>query len=759
MSKERAQRVAFVRNGNEASALAICAALVAITGGTAVKADEQQRQQRLSFPQLPEMVTQNVTAEDSIVLDPIVISGEKAEREYTDTFTSVGVATGEELEEFGVEDMADAFNRMANVRWNDANGGNNGFTIRGVNSEGMISPENNTPVASVIIDGATQSVESARRGSRGIWDVKQIEVLRGPQSLLQGRAAMAGAVVVETNDPTFTPEYGFEATVGSDDRREAAFYVSGPVVPGELALRFSGETRQSTAEIDYDDSAFEDLADDEYRNLRGKLLWTPAAVSGLEVLLTVSDTYDKPADRTVTTDFSDREFEGDPENTELREGTNRNYVADISYDIDGYLKLESVTAWVDAQTDISTADDYEDVYYREDTRNTDDFTQDVRLVFGDVDDTLSGVVGLFYGNFEYSSDSSIDWPGLDLSSFGFPGYTLDLLVPGGNLQQVELKRSTEQWSAYADLRYRVTEQAMLLVGGRYLHETVETTSSGEALDTATLIGSYGTVVQYNSLDYDGSTTYTEFLPSLGMAYDITETQSVALTAKKGYRSGYVEISGGEINEVDPEYVWTYELAYRQEALDGRWLFGANVFYNDYEDQQIPVAADGIYTDVYTVNAGNSHSYGAEFEGRYRMDNGLSVFGSLGLLKTEFDDLKTAEGNFEGNDFPEAPQTTASLGVLYQHVSGLFAAADATYTSSYYSSGAIDNDSELKVDSYTVANLSVGYAWDNYKLTAYVDNVLDEDYVTSLDNDSFGGEPTLATIGDGRNFGVTFAARF
>lgn len=148
---------------------------------------------------------ETTVAEETIELAPIIVSGEKAERAYIDTYTSVGVATGQDIEDYNVESLPNVFNRMANVRWNAANGGNNGFTIRGVNSEGMVSPENNTPVASVIIDGATQSVESARRGSRGTWDIKQVEVLRGPQSLLQGRAAMAGAVIVETNDPTFTP--------------------------------------------------------------------------------------------------------------------------------------------------------------------------------------------------------------------------------------------------------------------------------------------------------------------------------------------------------------------------------------------------------------------------------------------------------------------------------------------------------------------------------------------------------------------------
>lgn len=685
-----------------------------------------------------ELISQDQTAplpiaEDEVLLDPIIITGEKQDRSILETFTSVGVVTGQELEDFNVRDIRGAFNRMANVRWNEANGANNGFTIRGVNSEGVVSPENNAPVASVIIDGASQSIESTRRGSRGIWDVQQVEVLRGPQSLLQGRAALAGAVVIETNDPTFTPEYGFQGTLGNQDRRDVAFFASGPLVPGQLAYRLSGEYREERVDIDYADDAFEELADDEYRNIRGKLLWTPLNVPGLDVLFTISDTFDKPADRTVTPEFEDREFDGDAINSELREGKNRNYIAEITYDIDDYLTFESVTAYVDAETDISTPSELADQYSRDETRTGNDFTQDFRLGFGDTVDTFSGVVGLFYGNFDFESDGDI--------AFG------SFLV-----QDIKNQQTTEQVSAYADLRYRVTDQATALVGGRLLYERVKTDIEGEFFDFNTF--------QYAQISADDSENYTEFLPSVGVAYDITPTQSVALTARRGYRSGFVQVVQGEINEVDPEFVWTYELAYRQEAVDGRWLFAANAFYNDYDDQQITVVDDASdFLEPFTVNAGSSHSYGAEIEGRYSVGNGLSIFGSLGLLQTEFDDFDTGDGDFSGNEFPEAPQTTASLGVFYEHTSGFFASADASYTDSYFSTGDIENDDQLEVDSYTLANASVGYARGNFRLTAFVDNIFDEDYITGLSNPDFGQEPTLASIGDGRTFGVTLDARF
>ena len=134
------------------------------------------------------------------------MQGEKVARDYFRTFTSIGVVTGQEINDFTVPDLKRSFDLLGNVRSFPANAGNNGFVIRGLNSEGVTQPTKSAPIISVVVDGAIQNGEATRRGARGVWDVEQIEVLRGPQSTLQGRNSLGGAVLVKTKDPTFTPE-------------------------------------------------------------------------------------------------------------------------------------------------------------------------------------------------------------------------------------------------------------------------------------------------------------------------------------------------------------------------------------------------------------------------------------------------------------------------------------------------------------------------------------------------------------------------
>ncbi len=666
-------------------------------------------------------------------LSPIVVEGGKIAREFVDTPASVGVVTGEDIETYGVDDLRDSFNRLGNVRWFEGNRANTGISIRGINSEGVTEPTNNAPVTSIIIDGATQSVESTRRGARGVWDMSQVEVFRGPQSTLQGRGALAGAVILKTNDPTFFWEGQVQGVLAEDDRRDGAFVLSGPLVPDALAFRISGEARRRDLEINYNVPQARELAEDRYRNIRGKLLLEPEAIPELSVLLTASRTFDKPGVRAVNRDenrsFEDRTFfEAATTAVEQREATNNNYILEGSYEFTDRLLLRSISAIVDSDTEISTPAGFN--FQREENRKGEDFTQDLRFEIGDTEDTLSGVIGGFYGHFTLPRES--------------------LVTAGGNIIQIiDSEDETVSKSLYADLRYRFLPNWSLLAGGRYTNELVKNKREGRFITT--------------DINIDAEEEFNVFLPKVGLAYDITESQSIAVTAQRGYRSGFTSDTAGEINAVDPEFLWSYELAYRAQSDEGRWDFGATGFYYDYTDQQITVT-ENIATPAQTSrveNAGSSFAFGAELQGRYGFDFGMDIYGSLGLLKTEFDDLRLSDDeDLSGNEFPEAPAVTASFGASYRHHSGFFAAGDFNFTDSFFSTGSIENDDQLKVDSFWEVNLRAGYETDFGSITFFVDNVFDRDYITSLNNNSnLDAPPTEATIADGRKFGVEVTLRF
>ena len=104
--------------------------------------------------------------------------------------------------------------------------GNNGFNTDGI--DGSVG---------IFVDG----VYSGRPGmvSGDSNDIAQVDLLRGPQGTLFGKNTTAGAVIINTQKPSFTPELAAEATGGSEALREFKLSASGPLIGDKLAARLS----------------------------------------------------------------------------------------------------------------------------------------------------------------------------------------------------------------------------------------------------------------------------------------------------------------------------------------------------------------------------------------------------------------------------------------------------------------------------------------------------------------------------------------
>lgn len=707
---------------------AISAVLLGSIAGGALAQEGEQESQDSAAQEAEEQPSDNVT-----LLDRIVILGEKFPRDPFNTFTSVEFVTAEELDEYVRQSLDEALNSSPNIRMFESSG-NNDITIRGLNAEGPVPGGGPTPVISVSVDGAEQGIEATRRGTRGVWDVEQIEVLRGPQSTLQGREALAGAVVIKTKDPTFTPEAIFRQEIDSDGLYSGAFAVSGPIIEDQLAVRLSGQVTRDDKGISFSNPLWASLGEEEFEEFRGKLLFTPSELPGFTGLFTVSRTHDKPAFNTVSgPDFFDREYvTGSAE--EFRDTIVNRYVADLTYEFNPDWTVQSVTSFSDTKVEINSPPSA--TFFREDTRDGGDFAQDTRLTYGSDESVFSGLLGLYAGHRTGDGVSNID---SDPLGFGFR-------IP---FQRLTSTTENTSLAIYADGRYNFADRWTLLAGARLLHDEASADRRGVILP--------GTPYEA-TLDEVSSESFTEFLPKIGLAFELSENQNLALTASKGYRPGFSDLITGTttIVEVEPESLWAYELAYRSKWLDDRLQVTGNVFYYDYTNMQVPVPVPGPLGAIfdYVINAGQAHSYGAELEARWNFDSGLEVFAGLGLLKTQFDEAEYLGFDLAGNEFPNAPALTASLGAIYKHPSGWFVGGDIAFTDGYYSKGEVRNRPAGAVDSFTIVNAQVGYETENLTFTAYAKNLLDEKYLTSISSTG-----ATASIGDARSFGLQFTQRF
>ncbi|MBE9062514.1 TonB-dependent receptor domain-containing protein [cf. Phormidesmis sp. LEGE 11477] len=106
-------------------------------------------------------------------------------------------------------------------------------------------------------------------------DLDQIEVLRGPQSTLYGRNAIAGVVNITTRKPTNEPEYRVSSSLGNFISPDIRASASGPIIEDNLFYRLSGDFKQREGFLINTDTG-DDIDFESGGSGRAQLLWEPS---------------------------------------------------------------------------------------------------------------------------------------------------------------------------------------------------------------------------------------------------------------------------------------------------------------------------------------------------------------------------------------------------------------------------------------------------------------------------------------------------
>lgn len=708
-----------------------------------------------------------------LTLDALEVTGTKLGRTAQETQISVSALRGAELEQTNDTDLSDVFLRTANTYANAS-----GFTIRGIPNSGFTFSEG-SDMATVLVDGASVDAQMFGYDGVSLWDVEQVEVLRGPQSTSQGRNSMAGAVIARTKNPTFHWEGALRATLGEYNTRQAAIAFGGPLVPDVLAFRVSVDDQYSDGSLTNVTRDEDDWLRTDTRTIRGKLLFEPAKWNGFSALLTLSDTDGDNGDRayaygtTVAELYERRAYENTRNHFDTR---SRTASLEINQEFDTGWLLTAVTGWSDFLLDSLYDGDRtatEDLLYGYDYDN-DALTQEIRLLA--TGDTWRLLTGIYYadssrgfgssGPFYYVIPSPLD------QIFGLPSPSFALL----DLQQNGVVE-TENTAVFINGDWEPNDRWTLNLGVRFDRETLDRESGQDIalltgfpnafalMDVPSLGIPAGTPLDYviQNLISDasaaglGDDSFETMLPSAGVTYHWTPDVSTGLTATRGYRSGGVSFNQkrAAIVAFDPEYTTNYELSFRSLWHDGRIALNANAFYVDWTDQQVSVQLSSDIYDTQVENAGQSTYYGGELEIREDLGRDWSAYQTIGYTHTRFDDFSSAAFDYSGNAFPNSPQWTASAGLSYQPRRGWFGTASISYVSEAFTRP--ENDPAYILSAHTVVNAKLGYRFDSWSLYAYADNLLNEDYLESLWEQSatrYGAEP-----GNPRVFGVGIDARF
>ena len=215
-----------------------------------------------------------------------------------------------------------------------------------------------------------------------------------------------------------------------------------------------------------------------------------------------------------------------------------------------------------------------------------------------------------------------------------------------------------------------------------------------------------------------------------MTYHWNEDVNTSFTVQRGYRAGGNDVNPFtlESGQFDTEYTWNYELALRSTLLDGRMTFNGNLFYTDWEDQQVRVnGPSGNPNDTFVTNAGQSSLYGMELDASLQVTEQLQVAAGIGYTRTEFDEFVNDNTDFSGNEFPFAPEFTAFIGGEYRLTPQWFVQLDGNFTDNYYSGA--NNAADEEVPARFILNGRVGYDAEDWSAVLFARNLTDKDYFT------------------------------
>ena len=218
------------------------------------------------------------------LLEEIVVTARKREENLQDAPATIAAFTEDILESIGVSSMRDYAQLVPNMFMIETQ--NSSFTF--VNIRGITQMRNTDPSVAIVIDGVLST--NAIGMSQELYDIQQIEVLKGPQGALYGRNSVGGAINITTKKPTNEVEGFIRGGAGNGDSYKIQGSVSGPLVEdklyGRVAVNYSDSdgVRKNVTTGDESDGR-EDFS------VRGRMIWE--ASENFEVDLRASVSMDE----------------------------------------------------------------------------------------------------------------------------------------------------------------------------------------------------------------------------------------------------------------------------------------------------------------------------------------------------------------------------------------------------------------------------------------------------------------------------------
>lgn len=661
----------------------------------------------------------------------IIVTATRRADTLQNTPAAVAAFNSATIQSAGIERPGDFIGLTSNVNLVETQNAGNAFVI----IRGITQARNSEPSVAVIVDGI-QQVNPAQFNQE-LFDIEQIEVLKGPQGGLYGRNAIGGAIIIRSKAPT--DELSGKITAGVDNG--FGYYVRGNVsgpVAENLKFRLSGSWYDTNGFIQ--NTFLNEKADPiKDLNLRGNLLWNPTEGLDVDLRVAYSNLQTQALYFNIVNDVNDTSLPVRVNNRGQNDREMWNAALKLKYSGD-FGTVQNVFSY-DRLTEVLTGDAFNFLPIRDSLffqffgfdlnqsqfLEVDAWSNELRYE-SPADKPLQFIVGTYMvGTKRFISTGNM----IDRDQGVFPVFRTPSTDPR-NPQFSFLSDSQDNfaWAVFANTSWKVNEQLRVDASLRYDRDNRENT-------TLTPTGFLPNVPGFAQ----GRTgevrerSFQSWQPKVTITYKPADNVTLYGGWSRGFRSGGfnqtgvggVAASNGivGVNDVfNAEVAETWEIGAKTQTTDKLLTVNAAAFSTRTENSYFFVflAANS------TQNLGNvplAQIKGFELEASLRPMKGLDI--NVGLGYTDSNIKQFANAARIGNELPLISRYTLNAGINY--VRPLSDDLDLNARLDYRRTGRTwwDVENSTSRDPVDIVDARLGVSTKGWSVTAFSQNLTNSIY--------------------------------
>ncbi len=749
--------------------------------------------------------------------DTIVVTARRRDEALQDVPITIASIGGDELEKSQITKPEALAARVPTLNIAVGGSGSGGqLSLRGIGSSNVSAAFD----SAVALDFDGIVVSSMRLVQSGFFDVAQIDVLKGPQSLYFGKSATAGVVSIRSADPTSS----FETSLrGSYEFEEKGYtvegYVAGPL-GDTLGYRLAGRFNKID-ELYF--NAAPNVAHphrgEENINLRGTLEWNPSAEFGLN----------------LKSNYVSHKNNGEVRHTQIFCGANG--VADnlfvlggavvipAGYDCNAFDNIfwlpdsavplgrkappgmdnnggvpfnDTDTFLIRAKADIALQDNLSLTlmtgYFDFESRGQDfyayggmvgigtdlnrnrnkQFTQEIRFA-SDNSGPFNWLFGGFYERRNILFEAAQNAVNISfLAPDPVTGSTFDW--------HRQHYTKTDAYSVFGNVLVEPTDNLELSAGLRYTKE-----KKTNRIEVPYVHGVLSRL-PFNFIPSGFNSPQIRFQddnfsPEVSVKYKLSDDAQVYVSYKKGFKSGGIDnsalpssglsaiVASGDYSKLifGSETAEGFELGMKSSLAQDKVRLNLSLFNYTFSDLQIQ-SFNPVAIQYSTSNAGQLRSRGGDLELRWKAPtDGLTIGAAVAYTDAEFTKtfISNAGIDLKGRAAPRAPKWSGNVSFDWNiSVSdgfdfSLFGLAN--YSGSYFADATTLNDYVQKEYVTLDANITISSSDDCWRISLVGNNLTDKIYVNQASGRPFRqagvGDDLALTQNRGRQIFVEFAVKY